>query len=1631
MNPSDFASLSSGQVLLPDTSQAEAALGQLVRPSQPPKQPDVTGHRVAAAEREDVNQKLVSALIIPTTTAVRAPVITLNGERANVYGIVERHLRPETLAGPDRFWKSAKILYNLDTWRPRVNGAQLKALQGARLPETEEEWQHVKATLDSLQAWLKDETTPDLCLQDLRGLANFIYGWWDTRNKREGGGDKSVPKRRRLLGELPEGAHSYGSHQPLRDLAIMATDLPLHSSGGGQQAAGMAVTSGADGGYMDLMTCEQAAHVILEAGATGGGGSMAPSNANLSGGPASSDGFPGPTSLPADSNGMANPTQQHRVASELQDRRIIPLNVGGQRFVSTSTTLAASEDSFFSRLLGAEGSQRGEIFIDRCGRLFGHVLEHLRSLRYGETPASLPSNPDDLRALQREAEFYGLSSLTERAHLRLAEIGGQQDRVGSMQWASDGQIQPEWHAVVVTGDTDTPSETAPRLLQEMNSKLAALQNQGFSLAKMDHSIMDWRSHGSVASMKMVQAPHHSQDGPRSFRGRGHVPGGNRLQEVAAFAASEKLSTAAGSNRDLLSFQHALVPLLAALLQPAVTGSLLKQLSNPIFMAFIQNTGFLAAVKRCLLECIHHDRLQDAAFKGRPTSEFHPFSWQHLIAPLVSLVREGMERFVTARHDPDFQRLAQAVQTVAAAKLPDLGSAKDEASRELKQNLRTIRIVAEAASRDTAHQKAVMEGKDHRARMQLLQISISPTMNEALSAGREDIVSYLPANQADAAHHLPQDSIDRGLDIHFRLVRHDNFQPMFKNVQGLLKERQEGAQASGSCTANTKKRPGRLADMPAFYNVSIAQLTPHRQGLMYMLEFDQPKLPKHFRSGKDPFIQFWERSRRLNVGALVCLWVDEEPVRLIFAVVCLRDIKSLTKTIDREVAGSNMLLLEAANDYFSYEPVLKALQASSEATLPFPHLLKLCPDKHAEVATPAYVSNHTTFDLSVLAKDDAAKASLSGVDVLETCQGFGQDLATCLDGDQMTALLACLRQELTLIQGPPGTGKTYIGTRLVQVLTANTRPKPRVNEPEDKPAVGPILVLTYTNHALDQFLLDLIKHGIKGIVRVGGNSKSEALQPFNLHELSKGSGSAAGRRVKWETHQSLERIESDIRSMMGRLADPQVKRFKQIEHIIQGEHPDIWAALSFLHEYQEGWNFASRTDILQTWLHPPNQNVHASERNAASKQKPILTRPNTAVNPYEALADVPSSQAGDDAWVDVGADEPLELEQEAEQGAWATPEAERWTLYQGWAQIYNDLIKEQLQEAVQALEKCQKQLLEVHDEAKREILAGATIVGITTTGAAKNQELIRRLNCKVVIVEEAAEVLEAHILVNLTASNEQLVLIGDHRQLRPKTQANYAFGAEKGLGLDVSLFERLVSQHNMPVHQLLVQRRMRPEIADLIRSTIYRDLVDGENVKSYPHVAGMAHNTFFLDHKHKEESEIHTLSHINTWEAHMVAAIAKHLLRQGCYGSEDITVLTPYTGQLLLLRKALEKHTLVFLDEADQKIVDDIDSSGLTGPENPEAASDAAQEPATNICHDTVRRRVRLATVDNFQGEESKVVLVSLVRSNDIGKAGFLNTTNRVNVLLSRAQHGMILVGNADTFCSSKTTPMWRDVIGQL
>jgi superfamily I DNA and/or RNA helicase len=75
------------------------------------------------------------------------------------------------------------------------------------------------------------------------------------------------------------------------------------------------------------------------------------------------------------------------------------------------------------------------------------------------------------------------------------------------------------------------------------------------------------------------------------------------------------------------------------------------------------------------------------------------------------------------------------------------------------------------------------------------------------------------------------------------------------------------------------------------------------------------------------------------------------------------------------------------------------------------------------------------------------------------------------------------------------------------------------------------------------------------------------------------------------------------------------------------------------------------------------------------------------------------------------------------------------------------------------------------------------------------------------------------------------------------------------------------------------------------------------------------------------------------------------------------------------------------------------------------------------------RDVRITPVDNFQGEENRIILLSLVRSNQEQKIGFLSTENRVCVALSRAKEGLYIVGNMDNLVNSST--IWPKIKAQL
>lgn len=54
--------------------------------------------------------------------------------------------------------------------------------------------------------------------------------------------------------------------------------------------------------------------------------------------------------------------------------------------------------------------------------------------------------------------------------------------------------------------------------------------------------------------------------------------------------------------------------------------------------------------------------------------------------------------------------------------------------------------------------------------------------------------------------------------------------------------------------------------------------------------------------------------------------------------------------------------------------------------------------------------------------------------------------------------------------------------------------------------------------------------------------------------------------------------------------------------------------------------------------------------------------------------------------------------------------------------------------------------------------------------------------------------------------------------------------------------------------------------------------------------------------------------------------------------------------------------------------------------------------------------VVVRTVDNYQGEENEIVILSLVRSSH-DNIGYVKVSNRINVSISRAKKGFIVLGN--------------------
>ena len=324
--------------------------------------------------------------------------------------------------------------------------------------------------------------------------------------------------------------------------------------------------------------------------------------------------------------------------------------------------------------------------------------------------------------------------------------------------------------------------------------------------------------------------------------------------------------------------------------------------------------------------------------------------------------------------------------------------------------------------------------------------------------------------------------------------------------------------------------------------------------------------------------------------------------------------------------------------------------------------------------------------------------------------------------------------------------------------------------------------------------------------------------------------------------------------------------------------------------------------------------------------------------------------------------------------------ELWAIRRTIRQLYS-IKKEKRQDAFhQKLAGLKDKAAEIERHIREALFSNVRVVASTLTGA--GHPLLEGQHFHTLFIDEAAQALEAACWIPLQKV-DRVIFAGDHCQLPPTIKC---IEAERQ-GLGKTLMETIVENKPQAVTLLETQYRMTEALMHFSSEWFY-----GGRIQSAPGVrAGsildIERPITWID-THSEEQQEHfvsdTCGRANDAEARrtvqalldfLAEVTPQRILSEGI----DIGIISPYKAQVQQLRH-LVTHT-------------------------------AELKP--------FRRLITVNTVDGFQGQERDVILISLVRSNENGKIGFLNDLRRMNVAITRARMKLIILGDVATLSHHK------------
>lgn len=310
-----------------------------------------------------------------------------------------------------------------------------------------------------------------------------------------------------------------------------------------------------------------------------------------------------------------------------------------------------------------------------------------------------------------------------------------------------------------------------------------------------------------------------------------------------------------------------------------------------------------------------------------------------------------------------------------------------------------------------------------------------------------------------------------------------------------------------------------------------------------------------------------------------------------------------------------------------------------------------------------------------------------------------------------------------------------------------------------------------------------------------------------------------------------------------------------------------------------------------------------------------------------------------------------------------------------------------------------------------------------------QEIVRpeeKLEYDFVIVDEAARVSPRDLMIPMS-QGKRIILVGDHRQLpqlidedvAKRVESEDGAESEEGDWLKKSMFEYLFTERIPKLESdgvarhitLDCQYRMHPDLGDFISRNFYerfgeKKIMSGLPADMFVHdLPGVEGRCAVWLDVPREQGDM-TKQGTSWTRPAEVDAICERL--KSWIEQDNQKVLASPSADIMPLSFGVISFYKAQTDEIKRGL-------GKKWRESYEAqVNEIKNKLGEKWSEEEIENRLRIGTVDSFQGREFDVVFLSLVRMGNKG-FGFLKLSNRLNVSMSRQKRLLVAVGDAAFF----------------